>query len=134
MRVMNRKRMLPDVVRDLFSDSEIVEAMHGLRCTYMLNILVELGCGDYYPAATVEVLNHTNVMVKLKWIDGNCTQQKWQPLWNFVITTAATNKPTEFLSLLQNNDEFSATITSVPTPRMRRNHPASVVWQQKPRR
>ena len=139
MRVINRARMLPDVVRDLFGDSVIVEAMHGLRCTYMLNILVELGCGDYCCvetslAKTVEVLNHTNIMVKLKWIDGNCTHQKWQPLWNFVITTAATNKPAEFLSLLQNNDEFSAKITSAPTPRMRRNHPASVVRQQKPSR
>ena len=66
MRVFNRARTLPDVVRDLFSDSAIVEAMLGLRCTYMLNILVELGCGDDCLAKTVEVLNHTNVMEKLK--------------------------------------------------------------------
>ena len=115
MRVFNQARMLPDVVRDLFSDSAIVEAMLGLRCTYMINILAEIGCGRGGEAPvetsldkTVEVLNHTNIMARLKWIDGNCTHENWQRLWNFVISTAAYNKPAEFLSQLENNHEFSA--------------------------
>ena len=123
MRVFNRARTLPDVVRDLFSDSTIVEAMLGLRCTYMINILAEIGCGRGGEAPvetgldkTVEVLNHTNIIARLKWIDGNCTHEKWQRLWNFVISTAAYNKPAEFLSQLENNHEFSATTNISPDP------------------
>ena len=104
MRVFNRARTLPDVVRDLFSDSAIVEAMLGLRCTYMINILAEIGCGrgGTTPAWTrlEEALNHRNIMARLKWIDGSCTHENWQRLWNFVISTAAYNKPAEFLSQL----------------------------------
>ena len=123
MRVFNRARTLPDVVRDLFSDSAIVEAMLGLRCTYMINILAEIGCGRGGEAPvetsldkTVEVLNHTNIMARLKWIDGNCTHENWQRLWNFVISTAAYNKPAEFLSQLENNHEFSAKTNISPDP------------------
>ena len=82
-----------------------------------------------WSSARRELSNAIRQDTAADWLAESCSSQQ-----------AADEEPedsdAEFLeefpkSQLENNHEFRQKLTSVPTPRMRRNHPALVVRQQK---